>query len=64
MAPVGALFFIELMWIKNYILSILPGYWGCDFQYTPALEKNVNTLSLVGMNMKIGPPRQFAPLGP
>ena len=39
-----------------YILSILPGYLGCNFQYTPALEKkNFNTLLRVGMNWKIRP---------
>ena len=28
----------------NYILSILPGYLGCNFQYTPALENKQNGL--------------------
>ena len=30
-------FYVGVYW--NYKLSILPGYFGCNFQYTPALEK-------------------------
>ena len=36
----------------------------CNFQHTPILEKNGNTLPRVGMNWKKRPPRQLAPLGP
>ena len=52
-------------WRKNYWvlqMSILPGYLGCNFQYTPALEKNANTLPRVRMSWKIC--LQFSPLGP
>ena len=49
-----AFFFIE--WECT---EILPGYLGCDFQYTLALEKK-NTQPQVGMKWKMRPPQRFA----